>query len=109
MVGIESTEQGDQTEDGEDAGRPGWRRRTAVGGMATGLALGLQDIFHPSHREPVITAEAPGDPPDAKRRLRVVLDPDDPAKSVALLPEAPPPDDDLGTELTPGGPPDPPG
>ena len=76
MVGIEPPERNDQSEESdlaeedEDAGRfDSWRRRTAVGGMATGLALGLQDIFHPSHQEPVITAEAPGDPPDANRRL----------------------------------------
>jgi hypothetical protein len=34
----------------------------------------------------VITAEAPGDPPDASERIRVILDPDDPSKSVALMP-----------------------
>jgi hypothetical protein len=36
----------------------------------------------------VITAPAPGDPPDADERLRVILDPDDPTKSVAILPKA---------------------
>jgi hypothetical protein len=35
----------------------------------------------------VITAPAPGDPPDADERLRVILDPDDPTKSVAILPK----------------------
>jgi hypothetical protein len=56
--------------------------------MATGIALGLQDIFYPNKNEPVLTAEAPGDPPDADERLRVILDPDDPTKSVAILPPA---------------------
>jgi hypothetical protein len=64
----------------------GWRRRSAIGAIATGVALGLKEIFQPSNIEPVITAEAPGDPPDAGDRLRVVLDPDDPSKSVAFLP-----------------------
>jgi hypothetical protein len=63
-----------------------WRRRSAIGAIATGVALGLKEIFQPTNIEPVITAEAPGDPPDAGNRLRVVLDPDDPSKSVAFLP-----------------------
>ena len=52
-----------------------WRRRSAVGGMATGIALGLQEVFYPNKNEPVISAEAPGEPPDADDRLRVILDP----------------------------------
>ena len=63
-----------------------WRRMTAIGGIATGVALGLKEIFQPSSEEPAITAEAPGDPPDAGERLRVILDPEDPTKSVAILP-----------------------
>ncbi len=66
-----------------------WRRRSAIGAIASGIALGLKDIFQPTNIEPVITAEAPGDPPDAHNRLRVILDPDDPTKSVAILPAAP--------------------
>ncbi|MGP0031286.1 MAG: hypothetical protein ACLPVF_12365 [Acidimicrobiales bacterium] len=100
MDGIEPTEPEDQTEGEQGAGRlDAWRRRSAIGGMATGLALGLGDIFSPTKPRPVITAEAPGDPPDASQRLRVVLDPDDPTRSVAILPEdtplpedSPPPD-----------------
>ena len=45
-------------------------------------------IFQPTNIEPVITAEAPGDPPDDETRLRVILDPDDPSKSVAIVPPA---------------------
>lgn len=61
------------------------------------MALGLKEIFQPTNIEPVITAEAPGDPPDDENRLRVVLDPEDPSKSVAYLPrntgvESPPPE-----------------
>jgi hypothetical protein len=60
------------------------------------VALGLKEIFQPAVNEPVITAEAPGDPPDIDERIRVILDPDDPAKSVAIVPGAvasPAPDD----------------
>ena len=74
----------------EDEVAPGrfdaWRRRSAIGGVATGIALGLQEVFSPNKNEPVISAEAPGEPPDADERLRVILDPDDPTKSVVLLP-----------------------
>jgi len=77
------------------AGRFGaWRRRSAIGGVATGVALGLQEIFYPTENKPVITAEAPGDPPDAGERMRVVLHPEDPTRSVAIFPstpEVPPP------------------
>jgi hypothetical protein len=50
------------------------------------VALGLKEIFQPTNIEPVITAEAPGEPPDDENRLRVVLDLEDPSKSVAYLP-----------------------
>jgi hypothetical protein len=32
-------------------------------------------------------ASVPGDPPDPDQRLHVVLDPDDPTKSVAIVPQ----------------------
>lgn len=63
-----------------------WRRHSAIGAIATGVAFGLKEIFQPTNIEPVITAEAPGDPPDSENRLRVILDPDDPSKSVAIVP-----------------------
>jgi hypothetical protein len=50
------------------------------------VALGLQSIFYPTNDEPVVTAPIPGDPPDADERVRVTLDPDDPTKSVAMIP-----------------------
>jgi hypothetical protein len=60
------------------------------------VALGLKEIFQPATNEPVITATAPGDPPDASDRVRVILHPDDPSKSVAIVPgESPPPDDPM--------------
>jgi hypothetical protein len=63
-----------------------WRRRTAVGALGTGFALALQDVFYPTDKDQVITAPAPGDPPDADERIRVHLDLDDPTKSVAIIP-----------------------
>jgi hypothetical protein len=71
----------------------GWRRRSAIGAIATGVALGLKEIFQPTNIEPVISAVAPGDPPDPDAPLRVILDPEDPSKSVAILRK--PPEDDL--------------
>jgi hypothetical protein len=84
-----ATPQGEEPDDDIPSRRfDAWRRRSAVGGMATGIALGLQEVFYPNKNEPVISAEAPGEPPDADDRLRVILDPDDPTKSVVLLPKA---------------------
>jgi len=40
----------------------------------------------------VIVAAVPGDPPDADSRVRVILDPDDPTKSIAVVPPPPPAD-----------------
>jgi hypothetical protein len=57
--------------------------------MASGIALGLQAVFYPTANEPVLVAEAPGEPPDADQRIRVILDPDDPTKSIAVMPTAP--------------------
>lgn len=62
-----------------------WRRESALGSVGTGIARGLQAVFAPPQDQPVIVAEVPGDPPNPDR-LTVILDPDDPSKSVALLP-----------------------
>ena len=43
----------------------------------------------PPPDEVVIVAAVPGEPPDADTRLRVILDPDDPTKSIAVMPAAP--------------------
>ncbi len=64
-----------------------WRRDSAVGSVGTSIARGLQNVFAPPPNQPVIVASVPGDPPDPER-LQVILDPDDPSKSVALLPPA---------------------
>jgi hypothetical protein len=88
----------DDTTEPEDADHPldaapvgfdRWRRDSALGAVGTGVARGLQAVFAPPQNEPVIVAEAPGDPPGADGRLRVILDLDDPTKSIALIPGQP--------------------
>jgi hypothetical protein len=69
-----------------------WRKRSAIGAIATGIAFGLKEIFDPSDVKPVVSAPAPGDPPDDPGRMRVLLDPDDPTKAIAVFPAEPGPD-----------------
>jgi hypothetical protein len=64
-----------------------WRRDSALGAVGTGIARGLHAVFAPPVDEPVIVAAVPGEPPGEDERIRVVLDPDDPTKSVAIVPE----------------------
>ena len=66
-----------------------WRKESALGSVGTGVARGLHAVFGRPVDEVVVVASVPGDPPDASERLRVILDPDDPSKSVALMPEPP--------------------
>jgi hypothetical protein len=66
-----------------------WRKESAIGGIGTGIARGLQAVFTPPADEVVIVAAVPGEPPDADTRVRVILDPDDPTKSIAVMPRAP--------------------
>jgi hypothetical protein len=77
------------TEPPEDSGSgfERWRRDSALGVVGTGVARGLQAVFAPPVDEQVIVASVPGDPPGEDERIRVILDPDDPTKSVAILPE----------------------
>ncbi len=70
-----------------------WRRDSALGDIGTGIARGLQSVFAPPANQPVVVSEAPGDPPGPDDRIRVILDPDDPTKSVAIVSEKPAPDD----------------
>jgi hypothetical protein len=64
-----------------------WRRESALGNIGTGVARGLHAVFAPRVDEVVIMASVPGDPPDADDRLRVILDPDDPTRSIAIVPD----------------------
>jgi hypothetical protein len=95
---------GDDSREGFDR----WRNESAIGGIGTGIARGLQSVFGSPRQEIAIVAEVPGEPPDADTRLRVILDPDDPTKSIAVVP-APPgdstPTDSTPTDSTPADPP----
>jgi hypothetical protein len=83
-VGAE--DEGDEVASG---GFDRWRTESAIGSIGTGLARGLQAVFAPHVDEIVIMASVPGDPPDADDRVRVILDPDDPTKSIAIVPDPP--------------------
>jgi len=80
-----------EQEPGGDAteGFDRWRKESAIGGIGTGIARGLHAVFGTPKQEIAIVAEVPGEPPDADTRLRVILDPDDPTKSIAVLPATP--------------------
>jgi hypothetical protein len=75
-------------DDGPPTGLPGrvesWRRRSAVGAMLTGLALGLREALEKEKEEPSITLETSGEPP---RDLPVEADvePAAPRKSVVRV------------------------
>lgn len=58
------------------------------------MARGLKAVFAPDVDQPVIVAAVPGEPPDAADRVRVILDLDDPTKSVAIVPDEPAPTPD---------------
>ena len=78
-----------ESEEDEAGGFDSWRRESALGAVGTGIARGLHAVFAPRADEVVIVAAVPGEPPDADQRLQVILDPDDPTKSIAVLPKAP--------------------
>jgi hypothetical protein len=81
----EEPDPGDESREGFDR----WRNESAIGGVGTGIARGLQAVFAPPAHEIAIVAEVPGEPPDADTRVRVILDPDDPTKSIAVVPSQP--------------------
>jgi hypothetical protein len=98
---------GSEADEDGTAGFDEWRRRSAVGDVGTAIARGLGAVFAPSENRQVVSAPVPGDPPDADLGFRVVLDPDDPTKAVAVFdskaaaedeqpPGAPPPEADSG-------------
>jgi hypothetical protein len=67
------------------SGFDAWRRRSATGEVGTAIARGLAAVFAPTENRPVVSAPVPSDPPDPDQGFLVLLDPDDPAKSVALF------------------------
>ena len=78
----------DAAENAPSTGFDSWRKESTIGGLGTGIARGLQAVFAPPPHEVAIVASVPGDPPDADQSVRVILDPEDPTKSVAFIPEA---------------------
>ena len=87
----------------EASGFDRWRTQSSTGAIGTGIARGLQAVFAPPVHEIAIVAEVPGEPPDADQRVRVILDPDDPTKSLAIIPEASPAPDER-TDFSPRSP-----
>ena len=63
-------------------------RRGAIGGVVAAGLLGIADALEgrPRKEEVVIVQEAPAAPPREPRRLELLLDPDDPSKSLVFLP-----------------------
>ena len=66
-------------------------RRGAVGSVVAAGLLGIADALEGRKKEEVaIVQEAPTPPVREPRRLELLLDPDDPSKSLVFLPDPPP-------------------
>lgn len=67
-----------------------WSRRSAIGAVMTGMALGLQEVLEPKRDAAiVIEVDADGEPHDLP--IRLMLDPDDPSGSLCFVRRDPPP------------------
>lgn len=69
-----------------------WRRRSAMGAVLTGLALGLKEVFEPDDEaQIVVEVDDEGLPSDLP--VRLFLDPDSPAGSLCIVhrTDVPPP------------------
>jgi hypothetical protein len=84
--GVDTSSEVEAAEPEASGGFDRWRKESALGAVGTGLARGLQAVFAPRVDEVVVVASVPGEPPDADQRLQVILDPEDPTKSVAIMP-----------------------
>jgi hypothetical protein len=61
-----------------------WSRRTALGAVMSGMAMGLQDVFENKEKTPIIVeVDDDGLPTDLP--IQLLLDPDDPSGSLALV------------------------
>jgi hypothetical protein len=81
----EPLESDDDAAEEAPSGFDAWRRHSAAGEVGTAIARGLAAVFAPNENKPVVSAPVPGDPPDPDKGFRVLLDPDDPTKSVAVF------------------------
>ena len=62
-----------------------WMKRSATGAVLTGIALGLQHALERERVQPAFVMEAPGEPDDPDEPITLHFDPDDPAKTVAVV------------------------
>lgn len=61
-----------------------WSRRTALGAVMSGMALGLQEVFEPREQAPIVVeVDDDGIPHDLP--VELFLNPDDPRGSLALV------------------------
>lgn len=69
-----------------------WRRRSALGAVVTGMALGLQEVFDPEEERSIVI-EVDDDGLPAELPVQMILDPDSPAGSLCIVHRAdvPPP------------------
>jgi hypothetical protein len=88
VEGLAAADEADEPDEAPDR-FDRWRKESTIGNVGTGIARGLQAVFAPPAHEIAIVAAVPGEPPDADQRLRVILDPDDPTKSIAVVPAPP--------------------
>jgi len=67
-----------------------WSRRSALGAVMTGMALGLQEVLEPKRDTAIVVeVDADGEPHDLP--IRLLLDPDDPSGSLCIVRRDPPP------------------
>ncbi len=61
-----------------------WSRRTALGAVMSGMALGLQEVFEPKEQAPIVV-EVDDDGMPHHLPVELFLNPDDPRGSLALV------------------------
>jgi hypothetical protein len=62
-----------------------WRKRSAIGAVLTGLALGLQEALDPRKKQPSIQMQAPSDPNDPDSPYDVHVEPNQPDETVVTI------------------------
>lgn len=61
-----------------------WRRRSALGAVLTGMALGLQEVFDPEEDRPIVI-EVDDDGQTGDLPIQLYLDPDSPSGSLCIV------------------------